>query len=340
MNGGRAVRIETQKYSDLEKDVNEILLDEYSNEDTRAFHQNRFRYWLSWCDNRDDVDPYAPTVDDCQNYVRYLKRDDSSNRKIVHRIRSVRVVYTILVQENVVNNNPASDYHKEDFLDGREANEREVAENRERKNFSTITPDEYEKLLENVPAPRVRNQLVCKLMWQLHLRSEEVTTIRLEDIVDSDNLIHIKDAKKDETDKDLWFEAYYKDDLQTLLDIWRDRRREQIHKSIADDSEYLLITDQNPKMRSEHVSRIVKNSARKAGIQEKMYEDGQGRSRWKVTAHTLRRSSATYIANKTDYPIHMLSNDLNHRSVDTTKDKYVRDDPEERKRRRQGIDEL
>jgi hypothetical protein len=36
----------------------------------------------------------------------------------------------------------------------------------------------------------------------------------------------------------------------------------------------------------------------------------------------------------------MLSDDLNHRSVDTTKERYVRDDPEERRSKRDNIDIL
>ncbi|WP_049892369.1 tyrosine-type recombinase/integrase [Haloquadratum walsbyi] len=79
-------------------------------------------------------------------------------------------------------------------------------------------------------------------------------------------------------------------------------------------------------MRPEHVSRIIRTAVKRAGIQEKMYEDRERRTRWKITSHTLRRSAASYLANKTGYPLHMLASDLNHRSVDTTGDRYVRED--------------
>jgi len=118
---------------------------------------------------------------DVKNYVRWLKSEDSSNRKIEHRVRGIRGTYRILVEENTVDNNPADNYFPSDFLDstvrGNAQNERTIAENKRgpRTNFDTIEPEEFEKLLENVKAPRFRNQFICKMMWQLMLRSEQIT---------------------------------------------------------------------------------------------------------------------------------------------------------------------
>ena len=358
MTGGRAEFIDTEQYEDLKNKANEKLLGEHSKDSTREFYTKRFRYWLSWCDDRDDVDPWNPEKDDVKNYVRWLKSEDSSNRKIEHRVRGIRGTYRILVEENTVDNNPADNYFPSDFLDstvrGNAQNERTIAENKQgpRANFDTIEPEEFEKLLENVEAPRFRNQLICKMMWQLMLRSEQITMIEIGDEGDEedkdfpvhidydDNRVDLQDNKKDVGDNDYWYEGYFKDDVKFMLQKWIEDKREQLAPSMAKESDYLFITHQREQMRPEYVSRIIKTAAKRAGIQEKMYEDGKGRTRWKITSHTLRRSAATYLANKTDYPLHMLASDLNHRSVDTTRDRYVRTDDEERKKRRQEIDEL
>ena len=215
-------------------------------------------------------------------------------------------------------------------------------------------------MLKHVPNPRTRNELILKLMWSLMIRAREVTTIELNHIYQHENRIRIKDAKKNSGDSDQWFDAYYKEDLTYLLNRWKDSERHNLnskawpenHKE-ATGKQYLFLTHQKLQMSPSHISKLVKKSANRAdrangiepeedaGIQRKIGTDASGqRSRWKVTAHTLRRSAASYLANKTDYPIHMLADDLNHRSVDTTRDKYIREDKDERRKRRQAIDEL
>jgi integrase/recombinase XerD len=287
--------------------------------------------------------------------VRWLKSEDASSRKLEHRVRGIRGMYKVLVEENIVNTNPAEDYFPSEFLDstnrGNAQNERTIAENRQgpHANFDTITPEEFEKLLENVEAPRFRNQLICKMMWQLMLRSEQITMIEIGDesnsrfplhIDSENNRVDLQDNKKDVEADDYWYEGYFKDDVKFMLRKWIEDKRRQLGPSMAESSDYLFITHQKEQMRPEHISRIIKTAAKNAGIQEKMYEDSEGRTRWKVTSHTLRRSAATYLANKTDYPLHMLASDLNHRSVETTRDRYVRENNEERKKRRQEISEL
>lgn len=355
MTGGRADFIDTEQYKKLKNTANEKLLGEYSNDNTRKFYTKRFRYWLAWCDDRDDVDPWDAEKDDVANYVRWLKKQESSSRKQEHRVRGIRGTYDVLVEENVVESNPAEDYFPSEFLDstkrGNAQNQRTVAENKQGPyaNFDTISPEEFEKLLENVEAPRFRNQLICKMMWQLKLRSEQITMIKIGDeshnrfplhIDFEQNSVDLQDNKKDIEAEDYWYRGYFKDYLKFMLKKWIEDKRQQLAPSMSESSDYLFITHQSKQMRPEHISRIIKTAGKNAGIQEKMYEDGEGRTRWKVTSHTLRRSVATYLANKTDYPLHMLASDLNHRSVETTRDRYVREDDEERKKRRQEIDEL
>jgi len=354
-------RLDTEEYTDLLQRAKELIHSEYKKEGTIDGYSKRFRYFLSWCDDRDDVDPYNISEDDLKNYIRYLKGNQSPH-SISARVVALSSTYDILIQENIAESNPAKGFNTEGELNFGLTNQRTIAENRQgpNTNYDTITPEEFELMLKHVPNPRTRNELMLKMMWSLMIRAREVTTIELQHIHQDDNKIQIKDTKKNVSDKDQWFDAYYKDDLTYLLNRWINSERHNLCKHAwpqnhekANDEQYLFVTDQQAKMDPSHVSRIVKRSANRAdkalgiepeaekGIQRKIATDASGkRSRWKVTAHTLRRSAATHLANKTDYPLHMLADDLNHRSVDTTREKYIREDKEERKRRRKNIEIL
>jgi hypothetical protein len=64
ITGGRAEFIDTEDYEDLKNTAKEKLLGEYGNNNTREFYTKRFRYWLAWCDDREDVNPQNPEEDD------------------------------------------------------------------------------------------------------------------------------------------------------------------------------------------------------------------------------------------------------------------------------------
>lgn len=341
-------RIETEQYSELLRLAEEKLMESYPRDKTYEEYAKRFRYFLSWCDDREDVDPWDPERNDLANWTDHMN-GNRSVQDINNRLTGVRNAYKVLMRQNVVDGDSEEheifEFSISDEVQkakGGVPTQREVAANEAgpRVQYETISPEEYQKLLENVNHPRFRNQLICKMMWQLQLRSEEITTIKLDHIYDDENLIVIKDAKKNSADDDLWYDNYYKDDLQFMLDEWRDKRREDLAPAMAEESDYLLLSHQSPKLKPSTVTGIVREAAKNAGINVKMTTDAKGDTRWMVSSHTLRRSSATYIANKTDYPLHMLADDLNHRSVDTTRDRYVRTDDEERRKRRQSIDEL
>lgn len=142
----------------------------------------------------------------------------------------------------------------------------------------------------------------------------------MEDVDWEEQSIQIRD-KKTNSYRKVWFGEQTR---TVLYDEWVELDRETTGKH-GSDSEYLFLTTHNPQMRSSHVSRIVKESADEAGINEVLYQDKNGKDRWKITGHTLRHSMASYHANVLETPIHQIKTMLGHSSIDTTM-KYVKED--------------
>nr|WP_281172087.1 tyrosine-type recombinase/integrase [Haloplanus natans] len=121
------------------------------------------------------------------------------------------------------------------------------------------------------------------------------------------------------------------ENLDYLTCEWVEKQRQSY--APAADSDYLFLTQQKPKMRPSYISRIVKEQAKEAGVNEPITEDANGNTRWLVTANTFRHSMASHSANGTQpadpngdgIPVHMLAKVLGHRKLDTTM-KYVSTD--------------
>lgn len=357
----RPDRIEVNEYTKLLRKGHEAIQEDYENEGTIDRYHKGWRYWLAFCEDRDDIDPWDASADDVRKFVRKLD-GDKGTQAIKMRTVAMSQTYRVLVEEDILDQNPMGNYSLGDQLDRRTTTtqRRRVAnEQGPRVSHETITPDQFEELLDNVPEPRLRNQLIARIMWQCMLRPKEITTIQIEvenqemmknedddehnwigHINPDKNIIWTKDAKKDKDDDDLWYRSYYRDSLQYQLDLWLDHGRHEYSPKYSKQSKYLFITDQNEQMRAEHVSRIIKRAAKRAGINYKYTTDAKGDGRWAVTGHTLRRSVATYLANETDFPLHMLADCLNHRSVDTTRNRYIDDTGDDRRSWKDNIDDL
>ncbi|GAA0247672.1 tyrosine-type recombinase/integrase [Haladaptatus pallidirubidus] len=179
-----------------------------------------------------------------------------------------------------------------------------------------VTPEQKELLTENVPNPKLRNALICRLLWQTGIRQGELTEIKLSDINRDERSIRIR-AEKTYSNR----MVYYQSSLDFLMNQWIDGGYRSSHIT-ASDSPYLFLTYKAPSIKKNYVNDIVKDAARKAGIQETMYKDASGNSRHKITSHALRHGFAVQsLKNRMD--IRTLSSVLGHSNLETTK-KYLR----------------
>ncbi|MFC7325045.1 tyrosine-type recombinase/integrase [Halorubrum rutilum] len=147
-----------------------------------------------------------------------------------------------------------------------------------------LEAEETRKLRESVPAPKVRNELLVKLMIQVGARRNEVTSIKLDDIDRDKRAVTLRDDKKQKV------RTVPYSDLSPELDLWLDKYRAS--NKPAQRSEYLFVTEQSEQLSPNRIGEIIKKAAEEAGIQEVMYHDASGNPRRKVTPHTLRHTFA------------------------------------------------
>jgi integrase/recombinase XerD len=203
-----------------------------------------------------------------------------------------------------------------------------------------LSREQANALVDNVPAPTLRNELICRLMLQTGMRASEVSTIRLEHIDREERRILVLDHKSDDTRV-----TFFQPSLNTKLNLWLDTERGTVYK--ADDSDYLFPTTRSEHIHAQRVNTVVREAADNAGIQEtymrtndesRTIDDADGdtqapRERHLITSHVLRHTFATHAYDDGDgMDIHIIKEVLGHEDISTTMDLYVHDDEEAIKR--------
>lgn len=173
-----------------------------------------------------------------------------------------------------------------------------------------LTPEEKDRLVDNVPSPTLRNELVIRLLYQTGVRRGELTSIRLSDIDRDEREIQIR-AEKTHGNRTV----YYHPSLDSLFSLWIDGERNAL--LTADESPYLLPTHQSEQIVGYTIERVVKRAARDAGIQEELYTDKNGSRKMKVTPHTLRHSCAVQSL-KNGIDVRTVQKLLGHAKIETT----------------------
>ncbi|ELK53327.1 site-specific recombinase xerd [Haloferax sp. BAB-2207] len=173
-----------------------------------------------------------------------------------------------------------------------------------------LEPEEVQKLIDNVPTPTLRNELMIRLAYQTGLRRSEIVNIKLRDIDTDKRSIHIPAIKSKEPRT-----VYYQPTLQTTLRIWIESDRNAVF--MAEDSPYLFPTTESEKMFEGTYADMVRETAKEAGIQEELFTDNAGNTRNKVTSHTLRHTYAVQ-AVKNGMGIRMLQELMGHESIEIT----------------------
>jgi integrase/recombinase XerD len=265
---------------------------------------------------------------DLRQYLTHKREDGDKPRTIVKRRSALSRFYTVLpklAEDGVIALDPdAVPDNPEDDLDQIWSVGKSHKSKKGGKAY--LTPEEITTLYQHVPAPRKRNLLICKILYQTGMRRNECATIRLEDIDPLDNqeiTIRAENAKsgKERT-------VYYKESL--IADL-----REWIHGGYRDaegkagESEYLLPTRESEHIHPNHITQIVKKAAESADLQAYVYTDSGGKRRDSVTPHTLRHSYAINML-KPPNPVDVrtLQAHLGHSDLSVTEEylDIVRDD--------------
>lgn len=265
---------------------------------------------------------------DVDDYLEWMTGEFASTETAAGKLDGVRKLYEWMYRKGVVEDDISDDLAGWDELGLTKGQTRQAEALSLTDDYVAITREEVEELWhdDNLPSPSLRNEIAIRLLWYTGIRTSEIVRIKIDHIDRDEGRIRIYAPKTDDY-RDVW---YPPNRMEPLLNEWLQYRRGDL-SSLADESEYLLLTHQSPQMRASHVSRIVKDASRNAGSNMVMYVDAAGKKRWKVTGHTLRHSFATYHANKLGTPIHILQDVMGHEKIETTR-KYITKDKEAQRR--------
>jgi integrase/recombinase XerD len=269
----------------------------YENTKTAIGH---FDDWLEQ-KNSEEADPRETNPLEIEAFCRWLKHKKGlAEITCIRYTRSISGFYEYIKkrqngkrkrgeieQAKVVYDNPV---HEADVANQFEAS-RDTERSKElRDDYFALSPEQMKKMINNVPDPIFRNQLLYKILGQTGCRPEEVENIRLKDVTESElwdnNRIRIR-ASKTQNNRTV----RYNDSLKFYLTQWLEEgERERFYQ--AGESDYLFPTHKSKAISSRRIQEITRQTAENAGIQEELYTDAMGRPRYKVTAYAFRHGFA------------------------------------------------
>jgi integrase/recombinase XerD len=201
---------------------------------------------------------------------------------------------------------------------------------------------EIELMLENCGAPKRRNQLIIRLMYQTGLRRGEAAGLELGDLDRDTRTLHVRE-KVAKYGKERYLA--WQPSLETLLNDYLDEggRRTLLGDR---DSSTLFIGERGADLSGDAINDMVRRAACNAGINELLYADanaerevsgrdengepiyGKGiKNRWKVTSHNLRVAFGTRMV-ENGCGIYKLSKAMGHSSVEITEKRYAKPKPD------------
>lgn len=247
-----------------------------------------------------------------EDYAVSLSRKGYGDTTIKDKFATVSTLYTFLHEkEESIEQNPAEDVNLDDanIVDYQNPTRQS---DRLAEDTIYLTKEDKEAIKDNCPGPKLRNELLIEFLWQTGLRRKEAADVTLDNI--DRNKREIKIRGKNDKSRDV----FYQPSLDTLLDIWIDGGYRNSYNS-AETSDHLFVSERSGRLNPHQINQIIVKSAKNAGIQREMYTDGNGQSRYKITAHTLRHGFAVQSL-KNGIDIKTLADIMGHDSLDTTKE--------------------
>ncbi|MGQ3329027.1 tyrosine-type recombinase/integrase [Halorubrum sp. FL23] len=216
-----------------------------------------------------------------EDYFHEMDRENYSNHTIRNRHLTVRQFLDHLgIKED--SDNPANQFKISKYASRKNKREEEALQKR-----VWLTRDEINQLVENAPQPAVRNRCLILFMYYTACRRSEAAQAKVRNMNFDERKAKINSQKTGKTITVRW-----QPHLDPLLKEWVKQHREAY--TTAPDSPHLFLTQQAEKIAPNHITRIIREAAERAGIQEVLYEDKSGNKRRKITSHALRHSFAVH----------------------------------------------
>ena len=255
----------------------------------------RFSGWLD--DNRDTDNILNARLVEVKDWLVHLHNNEGLAGSTVNQYHNdLRGYYkswlddgdsrSLLVEEEYkLEKNPAN-FKLSDYLDfSKSAVKQSYADNND--GIIHVKPTEVKQLRK--AADSVRDELLIKILSQTGLRRSEVAALKLpeyksESHIDTERKAVVVSESDSKTDKGRTVKYQ---DLQPELTMWLKQGFRDRH-CYADESPYLFLTKQTPQISVQTISRVVRELADKAGVQEVYGKDADGNPKRRITAHSLR----------------------------------------------------
>lgn len=218
---------------------------------------------------------------DIEDFLKQQSVEGYSNHTVRNRYISIRKLYNRLHKRERIENNPADGIKIGNIVSRTNKRKKEAGNER-----VWLKQEEISQLTKAAPQPAVRNRLIIRWMYYTACRRSEVSNVKLDDLDFETRKFTVYSPKKGETITGRWHP-----DLDNLLNEWLETHRPNY---TTNDSEYLFITSKSEQVAPNHISRIIRKAAKRADIQEVLYEDMQDNERRRITSHSLRHSFAVH----------------------------------------------
>lgn len=287
-----------------------------SSESTVKRYTRHVRNWRDWLGGTRETTIWNAETADLRVFIRELDSQDLAPTTISQRVSAISKFYQDLERLADMHDFPEP---PENPYEGLDTDDKAMLRGDTRKEaamtgtdtFPYLSPGEVEELRDSVPAPRLRNELIVKLLFNCGFRRGELAKLKVEHLDFEDKSIYIPARKSPNPRWVTWNPDY----LGFHLEHWRENGRPS--QTYAEESEYLFPTNDSEHISADYINQMVKESAEQAGLQETITEYADGRAIHKVTAHTLRHSYAMQML-RSDVNIRTLQQLLGHEDLDTT----------------------
>lgn len=186
-----------------------------------------------------------------------------------------------------------------------------------------VTVDQYKQMIEN--SKDLRARLIVKLLWETGVRPKELSNIQIPQDVDRDKKeITIETAKIPiDSDRPRTRTVHYSVEMKSELREWLDYEGRSKYKTSAR-SDYLIVTENSPKITPNYINTIILETAKRAGIKKEYSPNDSEKNQYFPNCRHFRNSFATY-RNWKGMDLETLRQLMGHHDVSVTS-RYVKDD--------------
>lgn len=261
--------------------------------------------WFDWLHQERNKSADEATTEDVQRFLIYLDEQGLSGPTKTQARSGISLYYQL---SDIDGQNPV------DEVNGpwRATTDKEIATGEKR---VYLSEEEVAAMIEDVPKPTLRSELILKLLYQTGVRRMELATIELDRVDLESREIQVYADKTDE-----WRTVGYRSSLRDSLNLWLQTGRND-EPGYFEDNPYLFPSassrGENDHISGETIRKTVVEAAERAGIQEAYGEDATGKDQNKVVPHSLRHAFAVHSA-ENGVPAPHLQTILGHHSLDIT----------------------